>query len=111
MLSIIALIFTLPGAILMWIPFLAIVNGVYDGGQSLSAIIGTAIGLPGIVLVLIDILRRGWRKSIYGIVGILALMWPFVATIAIAGFCDLTSACGDLGQPVVDANGRPVQFD
>lgn len=36
MLSIIALIFTVPAAIFLWIPFLAGENGVYDGGQALA---------------------------------------------------------------------------
>jgi quercetin dioxygenase-like cupin family protein len=99
MLSALSLLFFLPAALLLWLPMLAIINGVYDGDQALAGVAGLAFALPGLVLVGVDLIRKGWRHSFVGLVGIGLLATPFIALLAYGGACEVTGRCGDTVRP------------
>ena len=94
MLSIISWLFLLPGAARIAIPLVAICNGVYNGDQALSAVLGLIVAAPGVLLVVIDSVRRGWRQARVGLWGIALLVMPTIAVFIDAGFCELTGLCG-----------------
>lgn len=93
MLSIIAWLFFVPGAALVAIPVVAIFNGVYTGDQAMSAVLGLLVAVPGVLLVTIDIVRRGWRQARAGLWGLAVLIAPAIIGFVVAGFCDLTGTC------------------
>jgi len=99
MLSKLSLLFFVPAVLLLWVPMLAIINGVYTGDQALAGILGLVIAAPGVILVLIDIVRNGWRKASLGLVGVGLLATPFAAAFALGGACDLTQRCGQMATP------------
>lgn len=99
MFSALSLLFFFPAALLMWVPVLAIINGAYNGDQAMVGVVGMVFALPGMLFVVIDLFRRGWRASIIGLVGIGLLSTPFVAIVALGGACELTSSCASWAEP------------
>lgn len=93
MLSILAWLFFLPGAALVAVPMAAIFNGVYAGDQAMSAVLGLVVAAPGIVLVTIDAVRRGWRRARVGFWGLVVFAAPFIIGVAAGVFCELTGVC------------------
>lgn len=57
---------------------------------------GAALVLPGVILVLIDIDRRGWCKAIYGIAGVAAFLRSFIALLPTAAYRSLVGPCENL---------------
>jgi quercetin dioxygenase-like cupin family protein len=99
MLSTLSLLFFLPAALLLWVPILAIINGVYDGDQAMAGAVGLLFAVPGFVLVAIDVIRKGWRRAFTGFVGVGLLATPFVAILAYGGVCELAGSCREFSQP------------
>jgi quercetin dioxygenase-like cupin family protein len=116
MLSTLSLLFFFPAAFMNCVPMWAIINGAYDGDQALAAVIGLVFALPGFVMVAIDLVRKGWRRSLIGLVGIALLATPWIATFAYGGACELLNTCDPRtgatgGGPITAVRSAEVVFE
>jgi quercetin dioxygenase-like cupin family protein len=115
MLSTLSLLFFFPAAFMMCVPMWAIINGAYDGDQALAAVLGLVFALPGFVMVAIDLVRKGWRRSLIGLIGIAMLATPWIVTLVYGGACELLNICDPRtgatgGGPITAVRSAEVVF-
>jgi hypothetical protein len=102
MFSFLALLFLIPSGIMLWIPVLSILWGDYTGDQSILAIIGFSIGLPGLILLCVHHLLYRKRWLLVSVLGVAFMFSSLIVSPLIGVFCELTFKANTCGQLTKD---------